>query len=67
MRITMTVAMDNEAFTDPAAEVSRILSEIALRVNLGGVDLTSEQGFRVFDINGNTVGYFDVRPDLGNS
>ena len=67
MHITLNVAMDNDAFNDAAAEVSRILIELSDRVSLGDIELTDLQAIRVRDINGNTVGYFDVRPDLGNS
>jgi hypothetical protein len=60
MKATITVKMDNEAFTDaPGYELARILRECATLVADGGYghELTA----KLRDINGNTVGEVKIR------
>lgn len=55
MKATITIEMDNAAFENrPASELARILKDITLRVKQGDSD------FSVHDINGNTVGSFNI-------
>lgn len=56
MRFVLDIAVDNAAFDEPG-EVARILREVAERVD--GLVGVFSGGIR--DINGNTVGTFDVR------
>jgi hypothetical protein len=56
-RFTLTIACDNAAFDDnKAAEVARILIELAERLNDGPEDATSG---KLLDLNGNTVGFWN--------
>ena len=54
MKFTMEVKMDNAAFVDDPTELTRILQGVTDRVAAG-----FDEGFCV-DINGNTVGRFEV-------
>jgi hypothetical protein len=48
---TLTIECDNAAFeNDPLGEVARILREAAYQLDQG------QDGFKLRDINGNTVG-----------
>ncbi len=49
------VKMDNDAFSEPAIELARILRDIADRIEGGEV-----MAFSLRDANGNTVGKFKV-------
>lgn len=64
--ITITIETDNAAFGTSANsighEVARILRETAKRLNEEAIDLRPCQPTRLRDINGNTVGHFEVRP-----
>jgi hypothetical protein len=55
MTAIIRINMENAAFDEPASELSRILREIAERVENGDSDFT------VMDINGNSVGSFNIR------
>ena len=60
MRIKISFDCDNAAFVpDTRAEISRILTEQAKKVQLYPLDGLSE-AFNIKDINGNTVGEFFV-------
>lgn len=55
---TLNISTDNAAFTEnPAAEVARILSDVAhyLTAGHGGYGIRSDDG-GMRDLNGNTVG-----------
>lgn len=55
MKATIIIRMDNAAFEEePATEISRILRDLAERVELG----SGYENLR--DINGNTVGTFRI-------
>jgi hypothetical protein len=56
MNATIKVKMDNAAFEEPAAELARILRDIAERIEGGEV-----MAFTLFDVNGNNVGVFQVK------
>lgn len=52
---TLTIKTENEAFGDsPAHEVARILRQIANRLEDG------TDSAKVMDVNGNSVGHFDL-------
>lgn len=58
--LTVKIETDNEAFEDGARgpELARILRKIAARVD----DLGSlADGGKVMDVNGNSVGHWEVR------
>jgi cytochrome c-type biogenesis protein CcmH/NrfF len=52
MNFVLKVGCDNAAFEDPDIEVSRILREVAGRVEAG------QKNGRIMDVNGNSVGEF---------
>ena len=55
MRLTLEFSMDNAAFDDnPLVEAARILREAA-----GMLDTGTDNG-KLRDVNGNTVGRFEV-------
>ncbi len=55
MKATITVKMDNAAFTDnPGDELARILRDLAKHVENG------DTGRPLMDSNGNRVGMFEV-------
>lgn len=57
MRAVITVEMDNAAFQEyPWDELSRIISELAARLERSGFD----GDVKLRDINGNTVGEFKI-------
>ena len=57
MKITIEFAVDNAAFDElPASEAARIVREVSDRIEGG------EEGGMLRDINGNTVGRWDVAP-----
>jgi len=59
---TLNIGTDNEAFAEnPAAEVARILSDVAhyLTAGHGGEGIRSDDG-GMRDINGNTVGKWSL-------
>lgn len=57
MNFLLNISTDNAAFEEGGleAEVSRILRELADRID--GVHVEPEQPLRLFDVNGNRVGY----------
>ena len=58
--LTVKIETDNEAFGDGARgpELARILRKIAARVeDLGSL----ADGAKVYDVNGNSVGHWEVR------
>jgi len=57
MKLTVNIRMDNAAFED-AGELSRILRDLAK--TLDGRTFDSECGSTVRDINGNTVGTYQI-------
>ena len=63
--ITITIATDNEAFTEGGGglEVKRILDEAARRlINSGGIHGVAAIGpFMLRDINGNIVGTLEAQ------
>ena len=60
MKITINIDIDNAAFDgDTREELSRILSEQSSKVRFYPLDGLSEP-FGIKDINGNTVGEFEV-------
>lgn len=63
MTITIEFTTDNAAFGDDAdertQEIARILRGVAKKIADDGIDHTT--GFSLRDINGNTVGRFDVQ------
>jgi hypothetical protein len=56
MNATIKVNMDNAAFEEPAAELARILRDIAERIEGGEL-----MAFSLRDANGNNVGTFQVK------
>jgi hypothetical protein len=59
MKATITVQMDNAAFTDdPGAELARILRELARVTERDG-----PHNRRAMDANGNQVGQMDMTTD----
>ena len=55
MKLTLEISMENAAFDDsPLAEAARILREAA-----GMLDTGADNG-KLRDVNGNTVGFFEV-------
>lgn len=60
MKFVLEIAMDNEAFEDPA-ELPRVVGGVAETLsaiaNLGG---SGSNDGRVRDVNGNTVGVWSV-------
>ena len=60
MEMTITIKMDNDAFSgeDSGNEIARILRELATDFEESTVD-TNTHGF-TFDINGNRVGTYFV-------
>lgn len=62
MKATITIQMDNDAFTwNPAEELARILRELAARVTDNTILAGTEMIAR--DINGNRVGSLVVEGD----
>lgn len=56
MKAEIVVRMDNAAFEEaPASELGRILAAAIIRIEQGDSD------FPLKDINGNTVGSFNIR------
>jgi hypothetical protein len=63
MRFTLEIKMDNAAFEDdPSYEVARILKETAKRIE-GHPHFSPGHEQPLHDVNGNTVGCFDVWAD----
>lgn len=61
-KFIMTFSTDNAAFDEnPAREVSRILAEVAARIE--SADRVPEYFENIRDINGNIVGTYAVKPD----
>lgn len=58
---TVKIDIDNSAFDDRDAEISRILSEIAGKIEGCGTAQGMSQTIR--DINGNTVGRWKLHND----
>ncbi len=56
MKITIDINMDNAAFEESGAEVARILRKLAERL----YDPQVGEGGKLQDINGNTVGQWEV-------
>jgi hypothetical protein len=55
MKLIVNIDMDNAAFADcPATEAARILRRIAKKMEEG------EDGGKVMDVNGNSVGNWEV-------
>ena len=58
MKLQLNITMDNAAFeADPLSEATRILRNVADRMDGGS------WGGPLKDINGNTVGTFDITSD----
>jgi hypothetical protein len=58
--LRIEIATDNAAFEgDAGPELARILRDIAGRLERDGVDGRAD-GFKVRDVNGNTVGKVEV-------
>ena len=55
MKAFIVVDMNNDAFEEPATELSRILEDIVKRVKEG------ESDFTLLDLNGNAVGSFNIQ------
>lgn len=66
MNITISIDCDNAAFHPmPGYELSRILSDLAQKMECDLTDLADQDGEvnrPLLDINGNRVGYFEVLP-----
>ena len=61
MKFTCEIDMDNAAFEDgPATELASILRTVIACIEAGG---ENKDGKPLRDINGNTVGRFDVMGD----
>ena len=59
MAFTLTISTDNAAFEDePASEIARILRGLANDLEFNG-----EGGGRLYDVNGNRVGFFNTVGD----
>lgn len=59
MKATLTISMDNAAFgDDPAAELARILRDLADRV-----ERVNPENISVRDANGNKVGELTITDD----
>ena len=59
MQFTITIKCDNAAFSpDPEREITRILYDVADRINAKGVHANGP--YRIADLNGNTVGQFEA-------
>lgn len=52
MEFTLKINMDNAAFEDQGIELSRILHKLAKKTE----DMIIEEGGKIMDINGNSVG-----------
>lgn len=65
MKVTLTIETDNYAFEGESLrpELTRILTEQANKVRFYPFDGLAEP-FPIKDINGNTVGYFEI--EVGN-
>jgi hypothetical protein len=62
MQFIMKVNMNNAAFEESSGdEVCRILDKVSIFVE--GSDLSVGDGYSVYDINGNTVGRWDIVAD----
>lgn len=64
MRFEIHIGTDNAAFHDdglPEDELARILHELAGRLG-SDTRLTLSEPIRLFDVNGNRVGYAVLRP-----
>lgn len=57
-RVTVTIDTDNDAFSD-GDELPRLLNEAAIRIADG--ELLRRDSFKLFDVNGNSVGIVTVR------
>lgn len=62
MHITISIDTSNAAFED-GRELSRILKELAFRMDGWKGAPGLNQTFPLYDINGNTVGHFEARED----
>ncbi len=63
MKLTITIQMDNAAFTDNSgAEVARILREFADRSE-DETDSSWDNTYSLRDINGNKVGTAEIETD----
>ena len=65
MRISIEIDLDNDAFyPDPECEVAGILNRLVNDHRFAGAMATADnggaEGFRIRDVNGNTVGRVDV-------
>lgn len=58
MRFTLTIDCDNAAFEDDDSELARIIRDVAKRVE--GLSTTAAFEGTASDINGNTVGKFEM-------
>ena len=57
---TVNISCDNASFTpDPAPEITRILQNITLRIQRDGLSGFYET---IFDLDGNDVGRFALKP-----
>lgn len=64
MAFTLNIETGNEAFTAaPGAEIARILRLIADSLTLSDIPLGSDEFHAVRDINGNTVGRWELTTD----
>lgn len=52
----------NAAFEEsPSLEVARILGEVVKKIEAGRLDIEIGEAIKLFDINGNAVGTFEVK------
>ncbi|MDR9836814.1 MULTISPECIES: hypothetical protein [Herbaspirillum] len=59
MQASIKIDMGNAAFENsPSSEVARILRELADKVEDRGVSIGD--GIKLYDVNGNNVGQFEV-------
>ena len=62
MKLTITLELDNDAFAARSrrAEVRRILEELTVHPKAFGCSLFNADDGNLRDINGNTVGHWEV-------
>jgi hypothetical protein len=59
MQFELTINLDNAAFED-SSELPRILAELAERLRLGHRNMEADWNYHLRDVNGNSVGHFQV-------
>jgi hypothetical protein len=63
MKFCLEITMDNAAFEESEREVSRILKELASRLDSGDYPLNLGVVFYLRDVNGNLLGQAEIKGD----